>query len=196
MVSEFNFLGTMLHENLSWNCHIQKIASKIAIVTGTINRLKRFLPSHILKIIYNALIQPHLNFSILLWGNNTKRILKLQKWAVRAITCSKYNAHTDPIFKKLNILKINDIYKLSALKFYYKFQNNLLPRSFHGIFTSEMPTHTYHTRQRNTPRPQIPKTTLSKSTIRFNIPELIKQMPVCITEKNLYALYSRFLQLY
>ena len=182
-VTEFNFLGTILHECLSWNSHIQKIASKIAMVIGTINRLKKFLPCEILKTIYNTLIQPHLNFSVLLWGNSTKRISKLQKWAMRAITCSKYNAHTEPIFKKLNILKIDDIYKLTALKFFYKFQNNNLPTSFHGIFSSELPSHTYNTRQRNTPRYQTPKTVLAKSTIRFKIPELIKQIPSCILEK-------------
>ena len=182
-VNEFNFLGTMLDEHLSWKSHTQKIASKIAIAIGNINRLKKFLPRDILKTIYNALIQPHLNFSILLWGQNIKRITKLQKWAVRAITCSKYNAHTDPIFKKLNILKVKDIYKLTALKFHYKFKNDLLPKSFQGIFTSVLPSHTYDTRQRNNPRLVIPKTVLAKSTIRYAIPELVNQLPVCITEK-------------
>ena len=116
-VNKFNFLGTMFDECLTWNSHIQKISSKIAIVAGTLSRLKRFLPFDILRIIYNALIQPHLNYSILLWGFKTKRISKLQKWAVRAITCSRYNAHTDPLFKRLNLIKVDDIYKLSLLKF-------------------------------------------------------------------------------
>ena len=182
-VTEFNFLGCVLDENLTWKSHIQKIACKIAVVIGTINRLKRFLPCDILKTIYNALIQPHINYGVLLWGKNNKRILKLQKWAVRAITCSKYNSHTDPIFKKLNILKVDDIYKLTALKFYYKYNNNLLPKSFHGIFTSVMPSHAHDTRQRNTPRINIPKTVLAKSTIRFAIPELVRQMPSCIIDK-------------
>ena len=182
-VTEFNFLGTMLHENLSWNCHIQKIASKIACVVGTINRLKRFLPCDILKTIYNALIQPHLNFGILLWGTNTKRILKLQKWAVRAMTCSKYNAHTEPIFKKLKILRVDDIYKLTAIKFYYKFENNLLPQSFQDIFTLEMPPHAHDTRIRDEPRPYVPKTSLGESAIRFTIPDYIEELPTCISEK-------------
>ena len=102
---------------------------------------------------------------------------------MRIITCSKYNAHTEPIFKKLNILKVNDIYKLTAIKFYYKFKNNLLPRSFQYIFTSEMPSHAHDTRQRYTPRPQVPRTVLAKSTIRFTIPELVTQMPNCIIDK-------------
>ena len=100
-VHEFDFLGIMLDECLTWNSHINKIASKISRVNGVLSRLKRFVPSSILRMIYNALIQPHLNYGVLLWGKNVTRIQKLQKWSVRSITLSKYNAHTDPIFIKL-----------------------------------------------------------------------------------------------
>ena len=129
-VTEFNFLGIMLDECLTWNSHIQRIASKISVVNGILYRLKKFLPGEVLKIIYNALIQPHLNYGILLWGNNVKRIHKLQKLAVRSITCSKYNAHTDPLFFQLKFLKIQDEYKLSVLKFFYKYLKHSLPNFF------------------------------------------------------------------
>ena len=87
-VSEFNFLGIIIDESLTWNDHVQKISSKIAVTVGTMNRLKRVVPKSILKTIYSALIQPFLNYGILLWGHNTSRVFKLQKRAVRAITCS------------------------------------------------------------------------------------------------------------
>ena len=74
-VKEFNFLGVMFDENLTWKSHVSKIGSKIAAVVGTIKKLKRFLPQEILKVIYNALIQPHLNFGVLLWGTNSKKFL-------------------------------------------------------------------------------------------------------------------------
>ena len=61
-VSEFNFLGIMLDECLTWNSHTQKISSKISVVNGTLSRLKKFLPCDILLTIYNALILPHLNY--------------------------------------------------------------------------------------------------------------------------------------
>ena len=141
----------MLDETLIWNSHIQKISSKIAIVNGTLTRLKRFLPQVILKTIYSALVQPHLNYGILLWGKNIKRILKLQKWALRAITSSKFNAHTDPLFIELKLLKVQDIYKLSILKFFYKYKNDQLPSYFNGMFDSIYPKHDYETRQRETP---------------------------------------------
>ena len=40
----------------------------------------------------------------------TKKIFKLQKKAIRIISLAKYNAHTEPLFKTLNLLKMNDIF--------------------------------------------------------------------------------------
>ena len=55
-------------------------------------------------------------------------LFKLQKKVVRIISNNKYNAYTDPIFKYLNILKLNDIYKLQLAKFFYKYIKNELAR--------------------------------------------------------------------
>ena len=38
------------------------------------------------------------------------------KKAIRCISGAKYNAHSDPIFKQLSILKFDDIYKLNVAK--------------------------------------------------------------------------------
>ena len=40
---------------------------------------------------------------------------------------SSYNAHTEPFFKNLKLLKIQDILTLQTLKIYHKFRNNNLP---------------------------------------------------------------------
>ena len=66
---------------------------------------------------------------------------------------------------------------------HYKFKNDLLPQSFLNIFTQNYPSHSYTTRQRNIPRPDTPKTFLAKSTIRYAIPEMINELPPCITNK-------------
>ena len=78
-------------------------------------------------MLYNSLILPHLQYAILCWGFKNSRLFKLQKRAIRIITCSKYNAHTDPLFKKMNLLKISDLYNISLLKFFHKLRNNKLP---------------------------------------------------------------------
>ena len=42
-------------------------------------KLKRFLPQNILRILYNSLIQPHLQYAVLSWGFKKDRLYKLQK---------------------------------------------------------------------------------------------------------------------
>ena len=109
---------------------------------GTMNKLKRFLPQSILKLVYNSLVLPHLQYAILAWGLTHGRLFKLQKRAVGIISCSKYNVHTDPIFKNLNLLKLADIFKLNVSKFWYKLQHNCLPYYFNSVF--ELPDHDVH----------------------------------------------------
>ena len=182
-VKEFNFLGILLDECMTWNPHIQKISSKISRVNGVLSRLKRFVPSNILLTIYNALIQPHLNYGVLLWGQNVKRIHKLQKWALRSITASKYNAHTEPLFIKLKILQIQDIYTLCLLKFYYKYKNDLLPSFFTGMFDATYLTHTRATRHVKEPLKVTSNTELAKASIRFSLPGLIEKIDEKVINK-------------
>ena len=68
------------------------------------NKLKIILLQNVMLAIYNCFILSHINYAILAWGYQFDRIYKIQK-AIRAITRSKYNAHTEPIFKELNLLK-------------------------------------------------------------------------------------------
>ena len=108
-VINFSFLGLIINENLSWKSHIDHISNKISRSIGVMNRLKRFLPIHILKTIYFSLVHSYLNYSSLAWGFNCSRIKLLQKKAIRIICLSTYNAHTEPLMKHLNIRKFQDM---------------------------------------------------------------------------------------
>ena len=132
-VTEFNFLGIIIHQHLKWDSHINKIALKISSATGIIYKLKNIFPQNILLTLYNTLILPHIHYGILLWGYNLNRICILQKKAIRVITLSNYISHTEPIFKRLGILKIEDIFLLNELKFCFRLLNNNLPVYFKSI---------------------------------------------------------------
>ena len=90
-------------------------------------KLKHLIPQKTLLTIYNSLILPHINYCILAWGHDSNRILKLQKNAIRIIAQVSFYTHSDPIFEKFNILKVNDIHLHQQLKFYFKLINNILP---------------------------------------------------------------------
>ena len=126
-VDSFNFLGITFDKHINWQAHINKTVGKIYRTTGILHRLKYVLPRYILKTIYTSLILCHINYGILAWGDNNNIIFKIQKRAIRTITCSKCIAHTEPLFKDLRLLKVFDIYKLQQLQFYYKLYNRLLP---------------------------------------------------------------------
>ena len=95
--------------------------------------------------LFTRLIKPH---GILLWGHEATRIYKLYKKAVRTISMSKYNAHTEPIFKKLQFLKLNNIFKLQQLKFYYKLIKGDLPKHFQQFsYIHNFDIHHHYTRE-------------------------------------------------
>ena len=127
-LTEFNFLGLTINEYLDWPGHSNKIAHKISRTLGVMNRLKHELPYNALKMMYNAVTFSHMQFNITAWGYDFNRIFKLQNRTLHIMTCSKCNAHTDPIFKKLNLLKIRDIFNVHNFKIYYKYkkQQNFL----------------------------------------------------------------------
>ena len=129
-VKDFNFLGINLDQNLNWSSHTNKISIKISQAIGIMVRIKRYLPTYILKTLYYSLIFPHLSYGNIIWYTHNSPLFKLQKKAVRIITNSKYNAHSEPLFKVVNFLKLEDIYYMNILKLYFK----IVIESCHIIF--------------------------------------------------------------
>ncbi len=183
-VYEFNFLGLTINENLNWKSHIDKIANKISKSMGILNKLKHCLPLNAKVLIYNSVILSHVNFCILTWGYQYDRILKLQKRIVRIINLSKYNAHTEKIFKTIKLLKVNDILKLKELKLYYKYKNKKLPNYLQNLpFKDNISTHFHTTRIQHKNHIFRPKHEYAKKCIRYDIPNLVNNTPHNIIEK-------------
>ena len=129
-VEYFNYLGVIIDQRLNWKNHIEVIAKKISKSICIMNKLKHYLPTHTLKNIYDSLISSYLNYGVLCWGLKPNRLFKLQKKAIRIICKTKYNSHSDPLFKKLKILKLSDIVYRKLYKFYYRYTKQQLPNYF------------------------------------------------------------------
>ena len=101
-------------------------------------------------MLYYALVYPYLQYCITVWGStypsNLYRIVLIQKRVIRVISKEAFDAHTDPIFQKLCILKFTDVYLLQLGTFMYKYNNNLLPLTFDNSFIKINQIHTYNTR--------------------------------------------------
>ena len=64
------------------------------------------------------------------YGYTCKSNFKITEKTVRIMFDSEYLAHSELLFKTLKLLKVEDVYKLKRLKFYYNLSYNLLPSYF------------------------------------------------------------------
>ena len=135
VVDDFNFLGITINQSLNWKSHVNVSCNKVLKYIAVIHRTKKYLPFSVLQTMYKSLILPIMYYGLLLWGPHCERLFLLQKRIMRVITNSKYIAHTDPIFKTLNLLKLPDLYRLQLYKLYYKIKEQTVPAYFRHILT-------------------------------------------------------------
>lgn len=114
------FLGVHIQNNLSWEVHSNEKAKRISQTLAALSKIRHIISKLTALKIYTLLIESHLIYGILSWGNAPARVLKhlkkVQKRAVRIVCNARCNSHTDPLF----ILKIGDLFKLNCCKLYYK----------------------------------------------------------------------------
>ena len=98
-------------------------------------KLRPFLPLKVMQNVYYSLVYSLIIYAIEAWRSPFKteleKILVLQKRAMRLMTFNDayptvYGPliSSDPIFSKLETLKISDVYKYQVSKFIFKCINN------------------------------------------------------------------------
>ena len=116
---------------------------------GILSKLRHFIDRKTLKSIYHAIFEPHLYYSSLVWAQNSnsiKRLFVLQKKSLRIIYFLNHNAHTSPLFRDLNILKLPDKIALENCLLVSKYFNKCLSTIFKNRFTLSSDFYTYNTR--------------------------------------------------
>ena len=153
MVDSTKFLGIHIDSRLHWHEPVKHVKKKISSVLYALNSSKHILQESHMKTLYHSLVQAHLSYGCLLWGNTYKTHIKqievLQRKAIRAITKCNYNATTSPLFKKTKILKFSDIYNTQISTFMYDYSTSNLPIPLAQIFTSNNAIHSHQTRHHN-----------------------------------------------
>ena len=103
------------------------------------------------------------------WGLQTNRIQLLQKRVIRNINNTSYRAYSEPIFKLLNLLKINDISIYQFSNFIEVLINNNLSHYFDS-FRPQFANEVSHYNLRN-PSRQLPiiKNEFPKKSLRYKL---------------------------
>ncbi len=65
-VTVSKYLGMKIDSNLKWDDHINAIIHKISSKIGILRSLRKIVPIVTLKLLYNAILQPHFDYSDIL----------------------------------------------------------------------------------------------------------------------------------
>ena len=170
MKDNTKFLGVMIDNCLSFKEHIHYIRGKVARGLGLLYKCRRLVNHSTLLTLYNSFIYPYFNYCISAWGNTFELylhpLIMLQKRAVRLINGVRRRTHTDPLFKKCRILKLQQIYVYTVQSFMYKFNNNMLPEIFTDLFQRNRNVHSRNTRNGYLFRPPLIRTEPGIRTVR------------------------------
>ena len=95
--------------------------------------------------------------------------LYTSKRAIRNIEKAPHRAHTEPILKSLNLIKVEDIYYLAILMFYSKLINNNMPHYFDDFMPHfSIGATNYNLRYPNLQLPRI-KHEFPKFSLRYQL---------------------------
>ena len=119
---------------------------------GFFAKLRYCCELDLLKTVYHALVESHLQYCNTIWGNNEKTLeplIKLQDKILR-ITCflPNHTSNMESVYKRLDLLDIKKLNKLTTAKFMYKFKNKKLPKIFDNFFRTTATDQRYSLRNR------------------------------------------------
>lgn len=133
-VPTIKYLGVFFDNKLSFKHQIDKVKSKLSKALYSLRLAKNVLDPKSQLNLYYSLFHSHLIYALPIWSCSTpgylNDVFKIQKKAVRIITNSHYNDHTEPIFKNLKILPFPDLCTYFKIQFMQRFVNDFTPISF------------------------------------------------------------------
>lgn len=194
------FLGVFIDDNLSWKYHISSLCSRLSRNAGIFLKLRHFVSLSQMKSIYYSLVYPHVTYAIVAWGSAYKthlnKIQVKQNHILRIIFfATLYGKNTEsalPLINLLDMLTVENIFKLNCLKFIYLWQTNQLPNIFDNYFEFAKNKHSYNTRyaSNNNFYKQKSRTNKGKQCVSAIAPDLWKNIPTNLKDIKNTALFK------
>ena len=112
--------------------------------------MRHFVDNHILVMLYYSLIYPFLTYMVsmgLTFLSFLTQLFIIQKRAISRISFSEPKSHSEPLFKSLNLLKLNDGHWITDTLFCLSVVMQTVTPLFQWIFKFTSFVHSYATRQ-------------------------------------------------
>lgn len=184
------FLGIQIDNKLTFSYHINSVLSKLAKNTGILVRIKDCLTLDAKLNFYYAFLFPYLVYGVVVWGSTfdcyLQPIFIQQKRIVRMIAGVPPLEHTDPLFRRLKLLKSFDIYQF----FMCVFMHPLYHRGQYSV------THNFNTRYSSLAQPLFQRLTMTQHSFDYCGPHIFNQLPESLKNIRKLSLFKTALKTY
>ena len=154
--------------------------------------LKNVVPINILIKLYYALVYPHLNANVIIWGsapachiyplrvrlNNLPRLILGVTWED-----NRPSRSTSEIFKVLSFLNISSIFKLNLFKFLKLILDGNLPVLYNLLMARYVTTHGYSTRRIGFRCPDV-TCEVERRGLSYQLVMLLEELPAGLIDMN------------
>ena len=139
---------------------------------------------------YYAYIYPYLSYNVIIWGGtypiHLQPLIIQQKRTIRTICNAGYRDHTDPLFKRLHLLKFHDIYNYQLGTY-----------MFHARKRGEYATQSnIHTRGTNLARSVYHRIPLTQHAVSYTGPTYWNTLPDYLRTIDSFKRFKRALREY
>ena len=189
--NEIKYLGVILDASLTWKQHIDKLIKKLNKATAMLYKVRPYVNERTMLTLYYSLNYSHLTYATEVWGNasktNINRILTIQKRIVRMISYEDNRLEnfllpeSAPLFKKLKVMKIENIHKMKILNFVFKCLTNNLSDQFGNWFHKISNTYAHNTHSsanHNLVIPRARTTNYGIRSIKFQGVKFWNELPI------------------
>ena len=192
------YLGLYIDDCLKWSSHVNHLSLQLARYAGILYKIRDFVPQKTLCMLYNSLIYSRIQYGILIWGTAAKMQLheltiRLNN-VIRTITYSRKYCSITVLYKKLNFLKLSDVYKLELGKFMHQLHHNKLPKTLYDSLVKLDTIHTHNTRQLRKQvyfKPQVKKS-IAKNLLIYRGSKLWEEINDIDKNLSWYAFKKRY----
>ena len=104
---------------MRWTGQIEQVRTKVARLLGVLGRAGEVLSSGSLLSLHNALVLPHLQYCLMVWGDFKGgrnlivggAFLRYQKRFAGLVTAKRGRHHVDRLLAQHGMLKVEDLYR-------------------------------------------------------------------------------------
>ena len=106
-------LGITIDSHLTWDSHVTSVVQRCNMILVSLARMRNRLPTETKRLLIEALVFPHIQYCISVWGAcciaQKKRVQKVLNFGARVVSGLSRTDHVTPVLNELKWKRVDDL---------------------------------------------------------------------------------------